>query len=139
MPQLSVIFHELYKLNYLHWEAMILVMGERRFLDLGPIEAFGSFIAQLKMQEAIYLVAYSLGDVDAILKTAKTILGPAVEDLYLFRLNKALKGVGAQDWAELGVLAHLLFLSRKFQVLGDSSLSEPAPAWEWDSVSIWRG
>ena len=34
-------------------------------------------MAQLKMQDAVYVVAYSLGEVDAILSTAKTILGLA--------------------------------------------------------------
>ena len=33
---------------------MILVVGERRFLDLGPVEAFGSFMAQLRVHEAVY-------------------------------------------------------------------------------------
>ena len=71
-------------------------------------------------------MAYSLGDVSAILNTSRAILGPAVEDLFLFRLSKALKGVGAQDRAELGVLAHLLFISKKFEVLGnDYPCSKP--------------
>ena len=121
MPQLSIIFRTLHKLNCLQWEAMILVTGERCFVDLGPIEAFDSYMAQPKMQEAVYLVEYSLGDVDAILSTAKTINGPAVEELYCFRLNKALKGVGARERAQLGVLAHLLLLSRELQVLEDDA------------------
>ena len=43
------------KMHYLLWEAIIMVVGEATFVAASPLEVFGHFAAQIKMQEAAYI------------------------------------------------------------------------------------
>ena len=57
---------QLKKLNYLQWEALIMVMGEKSFQTAGPIGAYGPFMNQINVQQAAYLFILAIGDLNNI-------------------------------------------------------------------------
>ncbi len=98
---------QLKKLNYLQWEALIMVMGEKSFLAGGPIGAYGPFMNQINVQQAAYLFILAIGDLNNIRGIARRISGQAALDILNMRVRMAKKVIDAQERDELGLLRHL--------------------------------
>ncbi len=95
------------KLNYLQWEALIMVMGEKSFPAAGRLGGYGPFINQINAQQAAYLFILAIGDLINIRGIARRISGQAAVDILNMRVRMAKKEIGAQDRDELGLLRHL--------------------------------
>ncbi len=60
------ILARLKKLNYLQWERVTMVMGQKSFLAAGPTRAYGPFINQINVQQAAYFSILAVGDLNNI-------------------------------------------------------------------------
>ena len=95
------------KLNYLQWEALIMVVGEDTFVNMGPLEIFGPFMQQIKTQDAGYLYVLAMKDLNAISTLVRTISGTAALHLLFDRIKAFKRDIAAQDRAEMTYLYYL--------------------------------
>ena len=95
------------KFNYLLWEAVVILNGEKTFFELGPIGVFGRFLAQIKTQLALYLYIVTFRELGAIRNLMQRISGEAAVMMLSTRIRAARRLIGAQDRDELGLTSHV--------------------------------
>ena len=121
-----------------------MVMGEKSFLAVGQIGAYGPFINQINVQQVAYLFILAVGDLNSIRAIARRISGQAAIDMLNIRVRMAKKIIGAQDRDELGSCGtresgRKARDSRMRSVLGSKTSSKEPPResrWlnAWESV-----
>ena len=84
-----------------------MVVGEATFVEMGPLEIFGHFAAQIKVQEAGYLYILALREVQPYLDLTKAIAGEAAAELFETRVRTMLREIAGTHRAELRYLYHL--------------------------------
>ncbi len=97
-----LLFQTIGNLNFIQFHALLMAVGEMKFIFLGPVEVFGHFMAQIKIYEAFFLC-----QTEPITQASSVVIGPAASIILEFRLERGMEMIGAQERGELGLLGYL--------------------------------
>ena len=104
---IHLLFQAIGNLNFIQFHALLMAVGEMKFIFLGPVEVFGHFMAQIKIYEAFFLNLWSFGLTEPLTQAASVVIGSAAPKIQEFRLERGMEMIGAQERGELGLLGYL--------------------------------
>ncbi len=99
----QLMYERMGNLNSLQFLALLMVVGELKFVYLGPVELFGHSLAQLKIYEAFFLNLSHRSPHPSCLHYG----WPRRPSHRGLQIRKRMEMMGAQERGELGLLTYL--------------------------------